>query len=78
MLGELIRAVLERALEAELTAHLGYAKGRRRSWDTCCGVPGQPAREHLVDSRREVRPPRGDWAAGRTSAPTAPPPGHHA
>ena len=27
MLGELIRAVLERALEAELTAHLGYEKG---------------------------------------------------
>jgi transposase-like protein len=24
MLGELVRAVLERALEAELTAHLGY------------------------------------------------------
>ena len=29
MLGELIRAVLERALEAELTAHLGYAKDER-------------------------------------------------
>jgi len=29
MLGELIRAVLERALEAELTAHLGYEKGGR-------------------------------------------------
>src|ERR1700722_3528003 len=29
MLGELVRAVLERALEAELTAHLGYAKGGR-------------------------------------------------
>ena len=29
MLGELIRAVLERALEAELTAHLGYARGGR-------------------------------------------------
>ena len=26
MLGELVKAVLERALEAELTAHLGYAK----------------------------------------------------
>src|SRR5882762_5352527 len=26
MLGELVRAVLERALEAELTAHLGYIK----------------------------------------------------
>jgi putative transposase len=26
MLGELVRAVLERALEAELTAHLGYAR----------------------------------------------------
>jgi len=29
MLGELIRAVLERALEAELTAHLGYERGGR-------------------------------------------------
>lgn len=29
MLGELIRAVLERALEAELTAHLGYEKHER-------------------------------------------------
>ena len=29
MLGELVRAVLERALEAELTAHLGYAKNDR-------------------------------------------------
>jgi putative transposase len=26
MLGELVKAVLERALEAELTAHLGYGK----------------------------------------------------
>src|ERR1017187_4887531 len=26
MLGELVRAVLERALESELTAHLGYAR----------------------------------------------------
>jgi putative transposase len=29
MLGELVRAVLERALEAELTAHLGYGKSER-------------------------------------------------
>jgi transposase-like protein len=29
MLGELVRAVLERALEAELTAHLGYEKSGR-------------------------------------------------
>jgi putative transposase len=29
MLGELVKAVLERALEAELTAHLGYGKGGR-------------------------------------------------
>jgi len=29
MLGELVKAVLERALEAELTAHLGYEKGGR-------------------------------------------------
>jgi putative transposase len=33
MLGELVRAVLERALEAELTAHLGYARGGRGSQD---------------------------------------------
>ena len=30
MLGELVRAVLERALESELTAHLGYDEGRPR------------------------------------------------
>src|SRR5271170_1557863 len=31
MLGELVKAVLERALEAELTAHLGYGRhGRER------------------------------------------------
>jgi putative transposase len=29
MLGELVRAVLERALEPELTAHLGYGRGGR-------------------------------------------------
>ena len=29
MLGELVKAVLERALEAELTAHLGYDKNER-------------------------------------------------
>jgi hypothetical protein len=29
MLGELVRAVLERALESELTAHLGYGRGGR-------------------------------------------------
>jgi hypothetical protein len=29
MLGELVRAVLERALESELTAHVGYEKGGR-------------------------------------------------
>src|ERR1700683_3564428 len=29
MLGELVRAVLERALEGELTAHLGYEHGDR-------------------------------------------------
>src|ERR1700724_4394412 len=33
MLGELVRAVLERALESELTAHLGYARGGRGSPD---------------------------------------------
>ena len=29
MLGELVRTVLERTLESELTAHLGYEKGGR-------------------------------------------------
>src|ERR1700746_3719519 len=29
MLGELVKAVLERALEGELTAHLGYEHGER-------------------------------------------------
>src|SRR2546425_305823 len=29
MLGELVKAVLERALEAELTAHLGYERNER-------------------------------------------------
>src|SRR5580704_1136169 len=29
MLGELVKAVLERALEGELTAHLGYGRGER-------------------------------------------------
>lgn len=29
MLGDLVRAVLERALEFELTGHLGYEKGGR-------------------------------------------------
>jgi transposase-like protein len=36
MLGELVRAVLERALEAELTAHLGYGRNER------AGRPGGP------------------------------------
>ena len=31
MLGELVKAVLERALEAELTAHLGYERNDQRS-----------------------------------------------
>src|SRR3954451_19293344 len=34
MLGELVKAVLERALEAELTAHLGYAKHTQGSGGT--------------------------------------------
>src|ERR1700726_179396 len=37
MLGELVRAVLERALEAELTAHLGYERNERAG---CGGGPG--------------------------------------
>ena len=37
MLGELVRAVLERALEAELTAHLGYERNDRAGRG---GAPG--------------------------------------
>jgi hypothetical protein len=33
VLGEFIRAVLERALESELTAHLGYEKHESGHWD---------------------------------------------
>src|SRR6204780_5691420 len=44
MLGELIRAVLERALEAELTAHLGYEKGGR-------GGAGGNARNERIAKR---------------------------
>jgi Transposase, Mutator family len=42
MLGELVRAVLERALESELTAHLGYEKGGR-------GGAGGNARNGTID-----------------------------
>ena len=42
MLGELVRAVLERALEAELTAHLGYGKGERG------GAAGGNARNGVI------------------------------
>ena len=58
MLGELVRAVLERALEAELTAHLGY---ERR--------PGRPAaagRRTTATARsaRRCRPGSGRWPGG--------------
>jgi transposase-like protein len=36
MLGELVRGVLERALEAELTAHLGYEQD-------ACSMPADTA-----------------------------------
>src|SRR6202167_5801870 len=42
MLGELVRAVLERALESELTAHLGYGKGERG------GAAGATARTGVI------------------------------
>ena len=66
MLGELVKAVLERALEAELTPHLGYGKH-------------DPARHHSGNSRngtiaktvqtgvRRERAPTGDLCAGRRS-----------
>jgi hypothetical protein len=58
MLGELVRAVLERALESKLTAHLAYEKGSRGSQDgnarNWTGVandiksPAFPGRGHTV------------------------------
>jgi putative transposase len=42
MLGELVKVVLERALEAELTAHLGYGKSERS------GAPGGNARNGAI------------------------------
>jgi hypothetical protein len=42
MLGELVRAVLERALEAELGAHLGYGRSERG------GAPGGNARNGSI------------------------------
>jgi transposase-like protein len=44
MLGELVKAVLERALEAELTAHLGYERHERaghRTGNSCNGTIGK-------------------------------------
>jgi len=46
MLGELVRAVLERALEAELTAHLSYERHER----------GGPATPVTGPSPRRCRP----------------------
>jgi len=44
MLGELVKAVLERALEAELTAHLGYGRHETlgQSEASCRGLRGAP------------------------------------
>jgi hypothetical protein len=64
MLGELVRVVLERALEAELTAHLGYGKSERGGagqYGQC--LPGQPC---LADPRRA-----GEHHAARPADPPA-------
>src|ERR1700678_1909493 len=42
MLGELVRAVLERALESELTAHLGYDRHERG------GAGGDARKRHIA------------------------------
>ena len=56
MLGELIRAVLERALEAELTAHLGYAKGGRGGAGTATPATGRsPRRSRRASGRCRFR-----------------------
>lgn len=49
MLGELVRAALERVLESELTAHLGYEKGGR----------GGPATPGTGTSPRRSKPGSG-------------------
>lgn len=54
MLGELVKAVLERALEAELTAHLGYGKH-----DPAGHHSGTPA---TARSPRPCRPGSGENA----------------
>src|SRR5260370_3476423 len=51
MLGELVRAVLDRALEAELTAHLGYGRNGRAGRG---GGPGEYPQRHTA----KTRPPR--------------------
>ena len=59
MLGELIRAVLERALESELTAHLGYERHERG------GSGGErPERDGRQDGPDRGRPGAAAGAAG--------------
>ena len=69
MLGELVKAVLERALEGELTAHLGYEQNDR------AGRGGGPAnyrngthRQDGADRRRAGGPGRAAGPGGHVRA----------
>src|SRR6266480_649285 len=58
MLGELVRAVLERALEAELTAHLGYERNDRAGRG---GGPGNYRNGSIAKTvQTGVGPPRSE------------------
>jgi hypothetical protein len=62
MLGELVKAVLERALEAELTAHLGYERHERaghRTGNAAQDIP-QPAQIHESGNIRSLPTGRRD------------------
>ena len=63
MLGELVRAVLERALEAELTAHLGYERDER------AGRGGGPANYRNGTIAKTVQTGVGPGAAGGAAGP---------
>jgi hypothetical protein len=67
MLGELVKAVLERALEAELTAHLGRRRTRNPTWglfDVLAGLRGVD--DHAVaDVHGHMAPPGRSRPEGR-------------
>jgi putative transposase len=63
MLGELVKAVLERALEAELTAHLGYDRhdpAGRGSGNSRNGTIGKKAQARRQPNRNGQRASRHD------------------